>query len=77
MSLDIHADKVREVLLADGWHRVDAGTFDIDAYEFVKHGSDILLGGACKLVASTGAVWTEGGARTIACPLTSILAVSY
>lgn len=76
MSLDIDCGKVKEVMLSDGWHKVDAGTFDLDAYEFTSAGSDVLLGGACKLVSSTGATWEDGG-RKMFCPITAILAVSY
>jgi hypothetical protein len=33
MSLAIQASTVRAVLLADGWHEIEPGSFDIDAYE--------------------------------------------
>lgn len=76
MSLEIDAAKVKEVLLADGWHVIEAGSFDLDAYEYVKDGLDILRGGQIALVPSTGATWVEGGRQRF-CPLMAILAVSY
>ena len=71
MSLCIDVDRVRAVLLADGWHDVategqcrlsqsSISTFEIDAYEFVQQGGhDRLLGGQEKHVAATGFAFTE------------------
>lgn len=35
MSLAIYPEKVTKVLLGGTWHRVNMGTFRIDAFEFV------------------------------------------
>lgn len=40
MSLYIDVDKVAEALLADGWHAVTDGSFDLDSYEF-HHGDHV------------------------------------
>ncbi|MGB8907726.1 MAG: hypothetical protein WCC84_03140 [Candidatus Cybelea sp.] len=36
MSLATDANKVEEVLLADGCHRVVSDTFELDSYEYVS-----------------------------------------
>jgi hypothetical protein len=77
MSLAIEVDNVKSVLLADGWHEVAPNSFQIDAYEF-RDGDEVLLkGGAANGVISTGATWKGTGGESIACPLTSILAIKY
>jgi hypothetical protein len=84
MGLSIDVNLVTQVLLADGWHKVDfnnnAGSFSLDAYEFIqKHegkADDILHGGGQGGICSTGATWQEKGASFF-CPLTAILAVRY
>jgi hypothetical protein len=85
MSLSIDIDRVSDVLLADGWHRVifqnGESTFLIDAYEYIqrREGGDpeiLVGGGSVPGVPSTGASWIDAKAkRTMTCPLTSILAV--
>jgi hypothetical protein len=75
MSLRINVDKVKQVLLADGWHKVIDGSFDIDAYEFLWNDTVLVGGGTVQGVPSTGAMWTEEDGSYIACPLTAILAV--
>jgi len=80
MSLAIDVDRVAEVLLRDGWHKVDTygkgreSTFDLDAYEFLHESRERLPGGAEPLFPRTGATWAENG-RQVYCPVTSILAV--
>jgi hypothetical protein len=39
MSLAIAIDRVADVLLADGWHKVADRSFDLDAYEY-REGAD-------------------------------------
>jgi hypothetical protein len=34
MSLAIDTNRVTRVLLIDGWHDVEPGSFDLDSYEF-------------------------------------------
>ncbi len=68
MSLYIETEEVWRVLLADGWHAVDAQSFDIDAYEFIYQG-DIVHGGG------TGFSFSEDGDQIYG-PMTSILAVN-
>lgn len=88
MSLLIDPRKVTEVLLADGWHRVKPGSFDVDAYEYGFHyesDGDIkysmsLEGGQCSLVPSTGFSFIDIRAdddRRTSGPLTSIIAVNH
>jgi hypothetical protein len=78
MSLAIYVDQVAEVLLTDGWHKVNK--FTLDAYEFIqkRDGKEpiVLHGGGQGGVCSTGATWEEKGASFF-CPLTAILAVRY
>ena len=89
MSLMINVQRVKEVLLPDGWHEVANSSFDMDAYEYSFCAPDCdpgctkhmcLKGGASPLVTSTGASWSErdqyGKSRTVSCPLTAIQAVS-
>ena len=82
MSLEIDVDKVTDVLLADGWHKVGKSTFAIDAYEFIQRrgeGRDPIMlvsGGSVQGVPSTGATWLDAKTKSyVSCPLTSILAV--
>ena len=70
MALKLNPEKVRYVLLPDGWHEVMSidgkSTFGVDAYEFIE-GSP-----------TAGASWREtmdSNQYKISCPLTSILAV--
>ena len=88
MSLGIDVEKVAQVLLADGWHKVapvgdGRSSFGMGAYEFqeppkpeqnpVMH----LKGGQEELIPSTGAHWNEDDGSRVFCPVTSILAVKY
>jgi len=83
MSLKINIDSVDGVMLADGWHKVDKNSFEMDSYEFsgekdsVEQGDRRLSGGREKLVPATGATWTEPDGTKIFCPTTAILAVRY
>lgn len=77
MSLAINPDKVTEVLLVDGWHKVKKGTFSVDAYEFIGPDNQIFMGGGVdKHVSSTGAQWNEGSV-TVSCPMMTIHAVRH
>lgn len=80
VSLSIDPDKVVAVLLADGWHDVGDGmALDLDAYEFVERDEDgertVLHGGGQSGICATGFRFVDAGGKTIAGPLTSILAV--
>jgi hypothetical protein len=75
MSLKIEVDSVDAVLLADGWHEVDARSFDLDSYEFHHQDSTLLGGGSEKNISATGATWREPGGTRIACPIDSVIAV--
>jgi hypothetical protein len=79
MSLRIEVDQVAAVLLADGWHCVEPGSFALDAYEFVDGGEGgmVLLGGGQeRLVPATGFMFTETSTNAgYFGPLTSVLAV--
>ena len=50
MSLLITTHMVSEVLLIDGWHLVDKGSFAIDPYEFIEQ----VNGGEGKIVHMAG-----------------------
>jgi hypothetical protein len=93
MSLEIDVEKISEVLLADGWHKVSAvgdgrSSFGLDVYEFHEpHGQEQsepppnaaqqAKGGKEQHGARTGARWTESDGSRVFCPVTSILAVKY
>jgi hypothetical protein len=84
MSLAIAIDRVADVLLPDGWHKVADRSFDLDAYEYRESADEsgqedvwLVRGGVVAGVPSTGATWTEPDGRKIFCPLTAILAVRY
>lgn len=90
MSLAIDPGEVTAVLLVDGWHEVEPGSFYLDSYEFAEPGDNghILHGGGDSGICAVGFACTTvlsplGGeieiplsfASTISGPLTSILAV--
>ena len=76
MSLKIDDLTVNGVLLASGWIDVKPGTFELDAYEFVRDGKYVYENnGQCPEVCKTGAEWTGIDGQIYAAPLTSILAV--
>ena len=79
MSLAIDVDRVTEVLLPDGlWYEVEDGSFEIDAYEFVREeDAPRLLGGAEPLLPAAGATWRNNKRQRYSCPITSILAVKH
>jgi hypothetical protein len=55
---------------------VKAGTFELDAYEFVRDGESVYQhGGQCAEVCKTGASWVGPDGLTYSAPLTSVLAV--
>lgn len=74
MSLYIDVDKVTEVLLADGWHAVEDGSFDLDSYEY-HHGDHMLHGGGNYGVCATGFTFRNADGHSMFGPLTAILAV--
>ena len=75
MSLRIQNHDVKEVLLADGWHKVDTKSFWLNAYEFLE--DDYLAhGGGNSGVCATGFQFDEPDTKTtISGPLTAILGV--
>ncbi len=87
MSLAIDVEFVSEVLLADGWHRVEENSFTLDSYEYIWEGQPEkrLHGGGNSGVCATGFEFLEsvdGGLddRTLtkaSGPLTAILAVRH
>lgn len=80
MSLAIDPAEVREVLLVDGhWHCVVAGSFTLDAYEFVD-GEFVLHGGGASGVCATGFMFVDRHAAVrdeviIVGPLSAIVAL--
>jgi len=66
--------------LADGWHQVVETSFDLDSYEFIADGDDLVHGGGSSGICAAGFtfktdVMTSTGFLRISGPLTSILAV--
>ena len=75
MSLHIDTKKVEAVLLADGWHQVQARTFRMDSYQYVEGEREVPSGGSG--VPFTGGTWMEPNGTVVACPVTAILAVRW
>jgi hypothetical protein len=70
MSLVIDTIDVMQVLLMDGWHEVSAGTFNVDAYEFVEGSREV------KGVPPTGFTFVDAESNfRISGPLNALLAV--
>jgi hypothetical protein len=74
MSLLIDVRKITAVLLADGWHNVTPGTFNLDSFEFGV-GDDCIHYGGNGGVCSTGFEFKDDNGDLIAGPLTAVLAV--
>jgi hypothetical protein len=75
MSLAIDVDTVVAVLLADGWHKVTDGSFELNSYEFVHAGPTVHSVGKVQSVPTIGTTWVEADGTIVSCPLTSVLAV--
>jgi len=74
MSLAIQTNDVVGVLLADGWHEVKRGSFDLDAYEFEKDQVEV-HGGGKSGVCATGFTFRDLDDGCFMGPLTSVLSV--
>lgn len=92
MSLEIDVEKISEVLLTDGWHKVSTvgdgrSSFGLDVYEFhepklgEKSETEEISARKTKEAeqrdSRSGARWTESDGSRVFCPVTSILAVKY
>ncbi len=76
MSLAIEVDEITAVLLADGWHEVDEGSFELDSYEYAwEAGNTMLHRGGQSGVCANGFEFRGVDGHRIAGPLTAILAV--
>jgi hypothetical protein len=75
MSLAIDVDRVRAVLLDDGWHEVDSASFTLDAYEYHYRDRMLVGGGRVEGVPSTGFSFTDQTGGEICGPLDAVLAV--
>ena len=85
----IDVDYVESVLLADGWHHVNEGSFTLDPYQFVKATDAQAAVGDCEVLYPSpsgtpplGFAFTEqdsitGDLRRLGGPLSSIIAVQY
>ena len=73
MNFEIGVDKVKSVLLADGWHDIAGASFNVGAYEYV-YGGAAALGGQSG-GSSTGFGFREPSGDHLYGPLTAILAV--
>lgn len=91
MSFEIDVEKISEVLLADGWHKISAvgdgrSSFGLDVYKFhegmalekseSRQNSGQREEGE-EQSSAAGARWTESDGSRVFCPVTSILAVKY
>jgi hypothetical protein len=70
MSLAIREQEVVAVLLVDGWHEVDPGSFYIDAYEYIHDDGSVAAGGI-----GVGFHAEDAERGEMAGPLSSVLAV--
>jgi hypothetical protein len=91
MSFEIDVEKISEVLLADGWHKVSRvgdgrSSFGLDVYKFhesvAQEKSESQQNAAQRepgqeQASAPGARWTESDGSRVFCPVTSILAVKY
>lgn len=69
MSFAVRPEQVMAVLLIDGWHRVEPGSFRLDAFEIVDDDGPLHGGGS-------GFAFDEPEReRLVYGPITSILAV--
>lgn len=62
---------VEQVLLADGWHRIKPGSFEIGELAFVTSGRKLVgpdLG-------RQGVQWREDDNSLVTCPLSAVLAI--
>jgi hypothetical protein len=75
MSLAIDPESVSAVLMADGWHEIERGSFRVDSYQYLQDelalSEDVGITGFCFDTERGGMM---AGSR-VAGPLTSILAV--
>lgn len=74
MSLGLPVNEIRAVLLADRWHEVEAGSFTVDAYEFME-GNTAVARGDGHVISEAGFMFRETGGQILAGPLSSILAI--
>ena len=87
MSLAIDVDKVKGVLLSDGWYEVKDRSFVLDSYEYLwwPEGADgakieepdVVHGGGQSGVCATGFTFKGNEGDWISGPLTAIEAVRY
>jgi hypothetical protein len=76
MGLAIDIDKVYDVLLADGWHRVADNSFEISKGPDIRFGGDNSVGFMfTEHVSAASAIHNGGEKTTIKGPVSSILAV--
>ncbi len=93
MGLEIDVEKISEVLLADGWHKVTAvgdgrSSFGIDVFDFQDPKAETNPSAPeptdrqakqerGQENGTRGARWTESDGSRVFCPVSSILAVKY
>jgi hypothetical protein len=91
MSYEIDVATVTAVLLADGWHRVQEGSFGIEPYSYVvtiaaegkqervrKKKTEAIPAVVEKAISPVlGARWTKRNGQVIACPVSSLLALRH
>ena len=81
MSLALEVSTIEEILLSDGWHPIQPGSFYLDSYEFgedTRHPDRtywLHTGGANGICATGFWARTPDGKTLIAGPLTSLLAI--
>ena len=77
MAIKIDVQKVGKVLLADGWHHVVAGTFELYAYEVAREKENALPEGRIDGIWPTGFAFVDAGTHErISGPVNAIGAVA-
>lgn len=69
--VNVPIETVEHVLLADGWHRIKAGSFEIGELAFTTSGGKLVgpdLG-------RQGVQWREDDNSLVTCPLSAVLAI--
>ena len=84
MSLSIDIEKVRAILLNDGWYSIVKGSLFFDSYEYIsRDGKEVFseFGGGQSGICSTGfeceVLGEIEGKHRMMGPMTSLLAVKY
>jgi hypothetical protein len=72
-AICVDISKVERVLLHDGWHVINPGSFEVGYLAFV--GKDSVLVGPAETSRIPYARWREQDNALVSCPLSSMLAI--